>query len=425
MKTRYKYFAPRVGVAYRLTDKTVIRAGFGTSYTPFPDNTYAYNYPERSNNFYGNVGDGYAVALLPNGTPATFQQGFPAPVPVAVPSNGILSAGGSLLSQSMFVINQNFKNPSVESWNFAIQRSLPLKLVLDVAYVGLHGVDTVANINLNNPFSTIGGGTATEPLDILYGKTASTTLYWAGYSSTYNALQMKLDRRFGDFFLLTSFTWGKAMDYQTGDDGNLEWLIGQERNYARADFDRTLNYTQSLVYQLPWGVGKQFLHNGPIASILGNWQIAGTISALTGTPIGLVGASGSSLNTPGENQTANQVAPLQILHGINVGNPWFSTASFTQPTGVAFGTSGRNIFSGPGLFTVNLSLIKNFRIHERYNVELRGEAFNFTNTPQFSNPQTSITSSTYGLVTGTLSSGTGVNGTGGGRAIQLGLKITF
>jgi hypothetical protein len=425
MKTRYNYFAPRVGLAYRLTEKTVIRAGFGTSYTPFPDNTYAYNYPERSNNFYTNVGDGYAVALLPNGQQATFQQGFPAPVPVTVPANGILSAGGSLLSQSEFVINQNFKNPYTESWNFAIQRSLPMKFVLDVAYVGLHGVDTASTVNLNAPTSVLGGGTASEPLDILYGKTAGATLYWAGFSSSYNALQAKLDRRVAGLTILTSFTYGKAMDYQTGDDGGLDWLINPRRNYARADFDRTLNYTQSLVYQLPWGVGRRFLHDGPMAAILGNWQISGVITALTGTPIGTVSASGSSLNTPGESQTANQVGPLQILHGINVGNPWFNTSSFNQPTGVAFGTSGRNPFSGPGLLTVNLALFKSFRIHERYNIELRAESFNFTNTPQFSNPQTSITSSTYGYVTGTLGSGTGVNGTGGGRAIQLGAKVTF
>ena len=82
LKTHYNYFAPRVGLAYRLTEKTVIRAGFGTSYTPFPDNTYAYNYPVRSNNYYTNVGDGFATTLLANGQPATFQKGFPLPVPV-------------------------------------------------------------------------------------------------------------------------------------------------------------------------------------------------------------------------------------------------------------------------------------------------------------------------------------------------------
>jgi len=428
MKTRYNYFAPRAGLSYRLTEKTVIRAGFGTSYTPFPDNTYAYNYPERSNNFYTNVGDGYAVTLLPNGQPATFQQGFPAPVPVPVPSNGILPATGSLLSQSMFTINKNFKNPYTEAWNFAIQQALPLKLVLDVAYVGVHGVDTVGQYNLNtatNP-AELGLGTASQPLYQAYGKTAGDTLFWPGFSSSYNALQVKLDRHMANFNITTAFNYGKGMDYQSSDDGGYDFYVAFQRNYARDDWDRTLSFVQSYVYQTPFGVGQKWLNHGPAAVILGNWQIAGVLSAMTGTPIGTVGASGSALNTPGETQTANQVGPLQILHGINTGNPWFNTSSFTQPTGAGiFGSTGRNPFSGPGLFSLNLSLTKNFRFSERLNLEFRAESFNVTNTPEFSNPTTSITSSSYGYVTGTIGSGTGVNGTGGGRAIQLGVKISF
>ncbi len=99
MKTRYKYFAPRIGLAYRLTEKTVIRAGFGTSFTPFPDNTYAYNYPVRSNNFYTNVGDGYRDdpssqrpgGNLPAGVPAarastdSIQRDHPGDRPAADP----------------------------------------------------------------------------------------------------------------------------------------------------------------------------------------------------------------------------------------------------------------------------------------------------------------------------------------------------
>ncbi len=136
-------------------------------------------------------------------------------------------------------------------------------------------------------------------------------------------------------------------------------------------------------------------------------------------------ASGSSLNTPGETQTPDQVAAVQILHGINTGNPWFSQASFVQPTGVRFGTTGRNLLSGPGLFALNLAFSKHFKMTERFDLELRAETFNFTNTPEFSNPQGSLTSSTYGYVTGTVGSGTGVNGTGGGRAMQLGVRVTF
>ena len=431
MKSQYKDFAPRVGLAYRLDEKTVVRAGFGTSYTPFPDNTYAYNYPVRANNFYTNVGDGYATTLLPSGQPATFQNGFPLPVPVTIPSNGILPATGSLLSNSMFAVNKNFKNPYSESWNIAVQRSLPMSLVLDVAYVGLHGVDIPGQYNDNTATNAayMGMGTASQPLYQAFGKSAGVTLFWPGFSSSYNALQVKLDRRLAGLNITTAFTWQKAMDYQTGDDGSYDFYIGFNRNYARADFDRTLNFTQSYVYELPWGVGKRWLNHGVAGHVLGNWQLSGILTLLTGVPAAsntmTVTASGSSLNTPGETQTADQVAPVQILHGINVGNPWFSTSSFAQPTGVRFGTSGRNILSGPGLFALNLALFKNFHVTERINIEMRAETFNFTNTPEFNNPQMSLTSSTFGYVTSTLGSGTGVNGTGGGRAVQLGTKITF
>ncbi|HEY3939601.1 MAG TPA: TonB-dependent receptor [Bryobacteraceae bacterium] len=426
MKTRYNYFAPRTGIAYRLDEKTVIRAGFGTSFTPFPDNTYAYNYPVRSNNQYVNVGNGFAPALLPNGGVASFQSGFPLPVPVSVPSNGIIPANTSFLnSQSMVTVNKSFKNPYVESWNFSVQRALPKNFILDVAYVGSHGVDTVAQYNLNTNLTTIGGGTAGQPLNQLFGKTAGATLWFAGYSSSYNALQVKFDHRLGaGLSLTTAFTWGKGMGYQSDDDGALDFYINQRRNYARTDFDREFAFVQSYVYQLPFGYGHRLVSSGPAAWILGNWQLSGILTAESGTPMTFT-ASGTSLNTPGETQTANQVAPVQILSGINTGNPWFSQSSFTQPTGVAFGTSGRNILSGPGLFGINLALSKTFKVTERLHLEVRCETFNFTNTPQFSNPSTSLTSSTYGYVTGTVGSGTGVNGTGGGRAVQLGAKVTF
>ena len=112
MNTNYKYFAPRLGISYRLSDKTVIRTGFGISYTPFPDNTYAYNYPIKQNNQY-QAPNSYATAVLPNGQAATFQAGIPAPTPVVIPQNGIIANPDP--TQSYIVIPQNFKNPSVQS----------------------------------------------------------------------------------------------------------------------------------------------------------------------------------------------------------------------------------------------------------------------------------------------------------------------
>ena len=189
----YKYFAPRFGIAYRLTDKTVIRAGFGISYTPFPDNNYAYNYPVRANNVYNPAVATYGPAVLNNGQTATFQNGFPAATLPAIPASGIIQ--NAPINQSYFVVGQNFKNPSIESWNIAVQQALPLKLVLDVAYIGNHGVDSPVSYNLNAGMIP-GAGNAGLPQYGSLRRTASTTLLFAPYSTMYNALQVKLDRRF-------------------------------------------------------------------------------------------------------------------------------------------------------------------------------------------------------------------------------------
>jgi hypothetical protein len=418
METRYRYFAPRLGISYRLTEQTVLRAGFGVSYTPFPDNSYAYNFPITGYNIYVPAGTGYGPALLPDGRPAVFENGIPAPVADTVPSNGLLPGSNT---QSYKAINLGFENPYVESWNLAVQRALPYHFTLDVAYVGNHGVDIGSAVDLNAA-KVVGLGTAGQPY---FPRTASTPFYYEGFSSTYHALQAKFDRRFmGGFTMTTAFTWSKAMNFNTGDDGGLMFYINPRRSYARADWNRTLGFVQSYSYQIPFGPGKRWLNSGPAANILGGWQISGVLMIESGTPMTIT-ANGGSLAAPGNTQTADQIAPVQILHGINVGSPWFSPSSFAQPVGAVFGNSGRNVLSGPGFFNLNLSLFKEIRIRESYNLQLRAETFNFTNTPMFANPNTSITSQTFGVVTSTVASGTGVNGIGGGRVLQLGGRITF
>jgi len=423
MVTRYTNFAPRVGIAYRLTEKTVIRAGFGISYTPFPDNTYAYNYPIRANNEFDPAVTTYGPAVLPDGRTATFQTGFPAPINPAIPSNGILNVSslGTLANSTYVQINTNFKNPYVESWNFAIQQALPLKLTLDVAYVGNHGVDSVVAYNLNAA-TTAGGGNASLPQFASFGRTGASNLYFQGFSNRYNALQIKLDRRFaGGLTLTTAYTWGRGMGYQTGDDGGLYFYVNPRRGYARNDFDRTQTFAQSYVYELPFGPGHKWMRSGLVGNIVGGWRATGFLSAWTGTPLSITG--GSALNTPGSNQTANQVAPVQILHGINIGNPWFSPTSFTPVTAAGvFGNSGRNVITGPGYIDFTGSLVKVIRVKERYSLELRGEAFNVINHPHFNNPGTNAANfnadpskNTFGVVTGAF----------GGRQVQLGIKLNF
>jgi hypothetical protein len=417
--THYKYFAPRLGLAYRLKESTVFRVGFGISYTPFPDNSYAYNFPVRANNAFNPAVASFGPAVLPNGQTTTFENGFPAPILPVVPSNGIIT--NPAVAVNYFVVNQNFKNPYVESWNAAIQQSLPWRFVLDLAYVGNHSVDTVVNYNLNAA-TVVGLGNKGLPEFNSFGRTASTNLLFAGYSSSYNALQVKFDRRFtGGLATTTAYTFGKGMGFQTDDDGGLSFYINQRRDYARNDFDRTHTFVQSIVYDLPFGNGRRWVSSGVGAAILGGWRVSSFLTIMSGLPLYFT-ANSTSLLAPGNTQTPNLVAPVQILHGIGTTNPWFTASSFTAPAADTFGNVGRNYLSGPGFFNLDASLSKSIRLTERYNLDLRLEAFGVTNTPQFF--FASNGGSAAGLTLGSSSFGDITSATGG-RTLQLGAKFNF
>jgi hypothetical protein len=427
LQSQFHYFAPRFGIAYRLDEKTVIRTGFGISYTPFPDNTWAYNFPVRSNNLYSQAqGNSYAQAALPSGLAPTFQNGFPAPDPVVVPQNGIIANPNPTSAQ--VYIPLNYKNGYVESYNFAIQRVLPYGFTIDMAFVGNHGVDIASAVNLNAGI-VIGAGTAGQPYYTKFGITNSISEYFQGFSSSFNSLQVKLDRSFSHGFRVTnSFTWQKAMSFQRGDDGGLDFYYGQglERNYARADFDRTLNLISSFIYQLPFGAGKPYLSSGFGAKIMGGWQVAGVMSWRTGTPLTFTSTTGLSLGSGGTS-TAQQVAPIQYLGGINIGNPWFSKSSFTTTPNNVQGNTGINIYSGPDLFSLNTNLSRTIPIKERLQMQIRFECFNVTNTPAFAAPNTQVGSANFGYVTSTLNSSSAGVTTGAGipRVVQAGVRFSF
>ena len=449
MQTRYRYFAPRTGVSYRVTDDTVIRAGFGISYTPFPDNVYAYNYPIRANNSYGLVGSSpFTPAVLADGvTTATFQAGFPAPVPVPIPTNGIIPVNTpQLKSQTYFYIPLNYKNPYVMSWNVALQQAFRGNLSMQIAYVGNHGVDISGAQNINLP-STYGGGNASLPENIAFGRTAATNQYYLPFSSNYHSLQAQLNKRFSNGLAFTSaFTWGKAMGYiaNTGpagspDNGGILFFIGGHRNYAALDFDRTLNYEQSFTYELPFGRGHTMLNSGFASYVLGGWRIAGIVSVVSGQPF-TVSTNGANLNTPGTEQTGDLTGVYRVSHAVGAANHWFDPTAFSTPSGcptsgctaqnVGVGTSGRNQFRGPGYIQDNVSIFRSFPIFREASGEFRFDAFQLSNTPQFANPTSNnccaTTNSSFGTVTSTLGSGQGsVNGVGGGRSLQLSARINF
>jgi hypothetical protein len=317
-----------------------------------------------------------------------------------------------------------------------VQQALPGQFNLQIAYVANHGVDIGTAQNINLP-SALNLGTAGEPEYLAFKRSAATNVYFLGYSSNYQSLQAQLTRRFTNGLATsTAFTWGKGLGYQSGDDGGLTFWLDQRRNYAPNDYDRRLNFEESFTYELPFGRGKRWLGNGFTAVAFGGWKLSGIISIVSGTPF-TVTANGGSINTPGQQQTANLVKPFHALHGVGTGKNWFDPTSFAQPAGctgnpcpIAYGsvlgTSGRNQFYGPGFIQDNISAFKTFPIREKLSLETRVDAFQLSNTPQFANPGSTFTNkATFGQVTSTTSSGSGVNGTGGGRALQLSGTIRF
>ncbi len=426
---RWEFYPPATPVAkggfsnYNPVNNTLVVSGYGSN----PDNLGIFN----------PVLGTFDPAVLPNGQIATFQNGFPNLILPIVPSNGIITSATSVAAaavlklSNLFVVNPNFKNPYVESWNAAIQRTLPGRFVLDLAYVGNHSVDTVVNYNLNA--ATALGVTNSGLPEASFGRTASTNLLFAGYSSSYHALQVKFDRRFSSgFATTTAYTFGKGMGFQTGDDGGLSFYINQRRDYARNDFDRTQTFVQSVVYDLPFGKGKRLVSSGVGAAILGGWRVSSFLTLMSGLPLYFTASSGL-LKAPGNTQTPNLVAPVQILHGVGNGSPWFTASSFADPkvptggTFAPFGNVGRNFLSGPNFFNVDAALSKSIRFTERFNLDLRLEAFGATNTPQFffnSTNGTPAGGTAGGTTLGSASFGHVTNASGG-RTLQLGAKFNF
>src|SRR5439155_16733174 len=150
-----------------------------------------------------------------------------------------------------------------------------------------------------------------------------------------------------------------------------------------AGYDRAHMFTMGGLFELPFGRGKTWATRGFASRLLSGWQTNGMFVAYTGTPFTIT-ASGADLNAPGSSQTADQVTPgkVKILGQIGANTSWFDPLAFRQPGGVRFGTTGRNTLFGPGLWNVNLSLFRTFRVTERVKTEFKAEAFNLTNTPK-------------------------------------------
>jgi hypothetical protein len=424
-----KLFAPRIGFAYQATNNMVIRGGYGITFHSHPWGAQALRgwYPLTLVGTWGGVNGyqpvttdpGYVAAGIPN-QPLGANVGIP---PIYGPD---ISKGKIPLPLSMEMgypeANKQMKRGYIESWNLTIEHKLPGEIVGSVAYVGSQSINGFGFININAS-QIPGSGNNGRPLYIKFGRTATTRLWNGQTHSDYHSLQTTVNRRFaGGLFLKGAYTWSHAI----AEAGYGDWtmftfnaLSQLSRNRATANFDRTHVLQLAYVYEPPFGAGKKWAQEGAAKAILGVWQINGIFASYVGTPYTL-GASGTSLNMPGNTQTPDQVKPTVAKLG-NIGDlPFFDTSAFANITEVQYGNVGLFSMRGPGAVNMDMSLFRKFRLTENFNMEFRVEGFNISNTPHFVNPTTSITSSNFGKILSTQT-----NGLGDSRSFRFGLRITF
>jgi len=417
MNKIYTNFGPRLGVAYRVTPKTVVRAGFGMSYMTFPIDLYAYNYPIEPSLSFTSFDGSYGPAVLTDGTAGSFEKGFPALAPYVAPASGVIPATGALLNQTYYAINLKWRNPYLISYNLAVQQSLPGNWNVDIAYVGNVGVHTPIESNINAGLS-YGTGSAGQPENAAFGRTAATTEFFTGYRSAYNGLQVKLDHRFARGFQLTnSYTYSRSLGYASEASDYVNGLldyVNQRRNWALTDFNQTHVLNESFLWHLPVGKGSHILPSGVPGFVLGGWQLSGVWEFATGFPLNF-SAVNPGLNTPGTQPFPNMSASVRKLKGLDT-QTWFDTTLFSLPAAGTQGNVGNYISSGPAFFNLDASVARTFSIREKANFEFRSEWLNTTNTPQFAQPNTQFGSSSFGHISSTV---------GNARIINLAGKITF
>lgn len=399
-------FGPRFGFAYDLTGsgRTVVRGGYGIFWNFTPGGTSsskAQNPPFLQ-----------STTLTTNfGTTLKLSDGLPPP-PGVDPNRA--PAG---TTRSIFDVN--FRDGYAHNFNVNVQRQFGSKYMVEVAYSGsrsrqmmLKGdpnqappVVGVTDQNVNRPYATI------SPALRTLGQAQS-----RGFVD-YNGLLVKFQRRFANrFSFLNAYTYGRAIDLNSDNDGTvtLTNVYDPEYNRGPADYDVTHTFSSSWTYEIPWASN----------TLYGGWELAGLLYLRSGLPF-TVTQTQSVLST-GTGNRPNRVCSGTLSSGDRSIDRWYDTSCFVPPadTTGTYGSSGRNIMRGPGQFNIDASLIKNTRVgHVEH--ELRIEAFNVLNHPQFAQPNGQIGNAAVGRISAMLSNPSCALCGTTERQIQLAMKVKF
>jgi hypothetical protein len=377
------HFGPRVGLAYRLKDDFVVRAGYGITIDPYslarPMRT---NYPMLVVLNLNGVNSFQPAGRLRDGIPTLQAPNL---------GNGIIDIGNAVAANAL---EDNYNRGYIQSWNFTIQKKLIWGFVGQAGYIATRSINQVGFAELNA--APINGGNSGRFLAKQFGRTAETRLVTPIGNSQYNGLQTSLERRFsGGLQTGVSYTWSKALGICCSDNSDglaaiqLKEYYHLNRSVTNSNSPR--NLTMNGVWELPFGTGRKWANQrGALTWLVSGWQMNGILSLVSGQPFS-ISASSTSLNAPGNTQRADQVKDkVAIIGGAGTGQSYFDPLAYKPIIDARFGTAGFNSLYGPGIVNLDAGLFRSFRINERFTMQFRAEAFNATNTPHFGTPGTNV-----------------------------------
>jgi hypothetical protein len=433
-------FAPRFGLSWQFMPRTVLRIGYGHVFGPSQ---------QAAAGTIGTMGyrvDNTWVATIDGVTPNDLLRNpYPLGVaPVLGSSQGVLTQFGSRIEAT----TQDIVSPRTRQVNVNIQRELPFATLLEVAYVGTRGfylhrndegglslnqldlknmsLGARLNDQVDNPFygTKFAAGVLASPktsraqlLRPYPQFTDIIPIYSVGASSFYNSLQVTATKRYSKGLQMQlAYTWGKNLD--DGLSHQDSYNIRADR--ALSDIDVSHRAVILGIYDLPFGRGRRWGANWSKVTDLavGGWQVNGIVTLSAGTPLGIsasnnAGIFNQAIRGNSNGKSGKLTGPVQDRL-----NLYFDKTVYSQPVAFTFGNMGPRLgdIRNDGMYNWDLSVFKNFHVVERVTVQFRAEFLNAFNTPRFSGPNTSVTSSTFGAITSQANAP---------RQIQFGLKLLF
>ncbi|HET6975664.1 MAG TPA: TonB-dependent receptor [Pyrinomonadaceae bacterium] len=397
-------FAPRVGFAWSVGERTVLRGGYGVYYdqSPLaPAEALYFNSPFFDNNIF--------FPLPPPFPPLTLNDPFPAFFPFPLPDSALS-------------IQRDLRTGYMQHWNLNIERQLGDKNVLEVAYVGSKGTKLLTARDINQPQpSVLPPGLPFVPRP--NPQFDDINLLESRANSNYHALQARFQRRLSrGLSTLASYTWSKSIDdasnfFSSAGDPNFpqnSYNVAAER--GRSNFDVAHRLSVSYSYALPL----RKTGAGLAAKLVNGWETFGILTLQSGRPFTVAllseidnSGTGRSILGFGNNDRPNLIGNPELSDQTT--DRWFNTAAFAFSASGTFGNAGRNILEGPGFQNFNTSLVKNTTLTEDVNLQFRVEAFNLFNHPNFNLPDNFLGSPTFGHITSARDP----------RHLQFGLKLLF